>query len=40
MNLQIRDTSKEIYDGYMSSMEKYDGFGNEPSPESLNLTLS
>lgn len=32
---KLGDTSKEIYDGYMSSMEqKYDLlFGNEPSPE-------
>lgn len=36
---KLGDTSKEIYDGYMSSMEqKYDLlFGNKPSPESIEF---
>lgn len=36
---ELGDTSKEIYDGYMSSMEqKYDLlFGNKPSPESIEF---
>lgn len=36
---KLGDTSKKIYDGYMSSMEqKYDLlFGNKPSPESIEF---
>lgn len=36
---KLGDSSKEIYDGYMSSMEqKYDLlFGNKPSPESIEF---
>lgn len=36
---KLGDTSKEIYDGYISSMEqKYDLlFGNKPSPESIEF---
>lgn len=36
---KLGDTSKEIYDGYMSFMEqKYDLlFGNKPSPESIEF---